>query len=482
MSSYIAPQNMTRLLVAVLAATLLMFGVTGLLAAPTASAAGTLSTSSSQGSGKASATGSTTVTVKGSGYQSIKKGFGGIYVVFGYLANSSGWKPSQGGTGGKDFYYVADSQSKNNNGYQKFVAYPGSSTADSANGGTITANGTFSTSLVIKGPTFNATTASGGTKKIDCREVQCGVITFGAHGVTNGTNEAFSPISFGTVTGAAKDNSTTQQSQNTSGATRGELNNSTDAGTTTRTTTETQSNTTQDASQTQDEETTTTEAQDGSPEPREAVTSGEATLGLEQQTVIAGRSLGFTGRGFAAGEQVVATLSSGLSAAGPISAGEFGEIAGTVQIPADTVAGTHKLKLTGAGSDNSVEAEFGVMANAEMLAGDTSSDQQPIRWALIAVVVAAALLLILITSSLIAARIHRKNKPTASSTNGAKSGKRATRKRRPATKRRKKVGSKTERRQPSEAQAPVNCYDTDESDPETTTLDRLDESFERENA
>ncbi len=471
------------LLIAVVVAMMLSCG---LVAASPALAAGTLSVTSNLGTGKASATGATIITVKGSGFQSVKNGFGGIYVVFGYISNTAGWKPSKGGTSGKDFYYVADSQTKNNKGYQRFVAFPGSSTADSANGGTIAANGTFSTTMVIPGPTFSAATASGGSKNIDCREVTCGIITIGAHGVVNGANEAFTPVSFGSVSTQTQkqsqkqtttDTSTTKQS--TESATSQQAPST--GGESTNSTTQQGGNDTADTKpngeQIPDEE--SAEDTSNGQTVREAVTSGDPTLGLEQGTVIAGRSLGFTGRGFAAGEQVVASISSGLSAAGPVVAGEFGEIAGTVQIPADTVAGTHKIKLTGAGSGTSVEAEFSVMADAQALASATPQDQQPIRWALIAVVVAGALLAVLIISSLISA-IMRSRRKTAQKSEPTISRQRKVKRR--VQKRRRPANGKPPVEQTMEARASVGHEALAEDELQTSALDRLEESFDKERA
>ena len=78
----------------------------------------------------------TTLRVSGSGFQSVKGGHGGIYVFFGTV--TAGWQPSRGGATGKDYFYVPDSEAKNNQGFQKYVAFPGSDTASSANGGTMT--------------------------------------------------------------------------------------------------------------------------------------------------------------------------------------------------------------------------------------------------------------------------------------------------------------------------------------------------------
>lgn len=451
-------RTIRALLIPMVAAALVVMPGLGVAPTQNADSAARLSVTSSAGTNQAAASGATNVNVAGSGFQSINNGFGGIYVVFGYVKNSN-WQPSKGGKGGKDFFYVADSQSKNNKGYQRFVAFPGSSTADSANGGVIGADGSFKLSMVIPGPTFTATTSSGSSTQIDCREVQCGIITFGAHGVVNGKNEAFQPISFA-ATGATNKANSTQQNNSTNQTTT----DSTAPGTPTENT-----NAPQEA--TADPTTNESSVAAG---PREAHTTGDPTLGLEQQTVIAGRNLGFTGRGFAAGEQVVATLSSGLTAAGPIIAGQFGEIAGAVQIPADMTAGTHKIKLTGAGSAASVETEFSVMADAALIAENTSTNQEGIRWAMIAVIVTAALLFILVLSSLITALVRKdgKSKKTTSAKSKVKRSSAARKRRRPAGRsaKRKSTASKTVEAQTEETS----------SDMDTTNLDQLEDVFHRE--
>lgn len=456
MTSLQAPRT-RGLFIALLAAALVLLPGFGATTPSPADSAARLGVTSSAGTNKASASGPTTLSVSGSGFQSIDKGFGGIYVVFGYVA-SSAWQPSKGGKADKDFLYVADSQSKDNKGYQRFVAFPGSSTADSANGGVISANGTFKLSMVIPGPTFTAASASGGTTTVDCREVQCGIITFGAHGVANGRNEAFQPISFGPAASAAPGNAAQNSTATTPAREQA------------RTQTPDVETPGSGAAAAANKGASADAAEAGDAAPPAAVAAGDPMLGLEQQTVIAGRSLGFTGRGFAAGEQVVATLSSGLTAAGPISAGQFGEIAGAVQIPADLAAGTHKLKLTGAGSGGSVEAEFSVMADAALLPAAEGGTQEVLRWAMIAVIAAAALLAILVLSSLVAALARKgKTRQAAQDASAAKQ--------RPAARKR--------RRRPSRrrtAQRPAPGLAGKDPDPATSALDRLDDSLQGERA
>ena len=49
---------------------------------------------------------------------------------------------------------------------------------------------------MIPGPVLTVTNADGSTRELDCRVETCGIITFGAHGVTNANNETFTPITF----------------------------------------------------------------------------------------------------------------------------------------------------------------------------------------------------------------------------------------------------------------------------------------------
>lgn len=401
-----------RLWIGLLSLTIVASPLAFLATATPAEAAPRISVVSSLGQAKASASGPTSVTVSGTGLQSIPKAFGGIYVTFGYVKNTGGWRPSQGGKAGRDFFYIADAQSKNNQGYQRFVAFPGSSTADSANGGTISASGSFKLKMVIPGPTFSAESTTGSKTNVDCRQVQCGIITFGAHGVANGNNESFTPLSFGAAKTAA-------------GTTWSEANETTAAQTQTaqQPTAGSSGATTQQVPQDQENvagtELGNTERAPETGEPQaidtipQAVTSGKPLLGIEQKTVVAGRTLGFTGRGFAPGEQVVGTLAAGITAAGPITAGTFGEVAGVVQIPADMAPGTHKLKLAGAGSGASVESEFSVMANPAALVPAANENSDGVWWALVAVIVAGSILFLVVLVSFITARTRRRRETAA---------------------------------------------------------------------
>jgi hypothetical protein len=135
------------------------------------------------------------LNIAGSGFQSIQNGFGGIYLLFGWVDPSAAWQPSQGGTTGGTYQYAIDDET-NPAGYQQFIAFPGSSTEGSATGGEVNADGTFTATLTVAGPTFEAADRDGNVSTVDCRTEQCGIITIGAHGVANSNNETFTPITF----------------------------------------------------------------------------------------------------------------------------------------------------------------------------------------------------------------------------------------------------------------------------------------------
>lgn len=142
----------------------------------------------------------TELQLTGSGFQSIVNGFGGVYVLFGWV-DGDGWQPSRGGATGSDYRYVPDDEA-NPVGYASFVSFPGSSTEYAANGGVLADDGSFSATLQVPGATFTSLDRSGAASEVDCRQVQCGIITIGAHGVPNANNETFTPITFSDLYGA----------------------------------------------------------------------------------------------------------------------------------------------------------------------------------------------------------------------------------------------------------------------------------------
>ncbi|UVE94983.1 hypothetical protein [Dietzia sp. B32] len=331
--------------------------------APPAQAAARLSASSSIGGAVASSSGPTTFTVSGSGYQAVQGGFGGIYVGFGWV-NGSNWGPSKGGATGNSYDYIPDDQSRNNKGYQAFVAFPGSETSGEAQG-TMGADGSFRVQLTVPGPTF---TGAGG-KRIDCLKMTCGFFTWGAHGVRNGANETFTPVTFQAGTApaspAAAEAPPAQAPAAPAAAGRAGSGRAAEvAGRAGRAQTAVQA---QGAPAAGAGGTEATAAAPSSGDPGAAVESatsadgaaGEtggttlssaAVIEVDRRSARAGGAMGFAAAGFWPGEQVYVVLGDGLAAVGPVVAGVDGEVAGVIVLPEDIEAGTHEIRAAGAGS------------------------------------------------------------------------------------------------------------------------------------
>lgn len=329
------------------------------ITAPPAWAAAAVSVSGPGGAATVSADYATEVTVSGAGFQAIPNGFGGVYVLFGWVDDATGgsWRPSQGGVVGEDYRYVPDAESADNAGYQRFLAFSGSQTEGSAHG-VIGADGSWSVGMVIPGATFESQDRDGNVVAVDCLQVTCGIITIGAHGVKNANNETFTPIRFGASAAAEQ--------------TAGEA-----------------------------------------PAPDAEAGAGAVRVGVESTTVTAGTSVVFTGQGFTAGEQVVASLDGGLTAVGPLTAGAQGEVAAALPVPRDIRNGTHLITLRGAGSGAVAEAEVtvtgGTLADAQVAAAETP------QWALVlmlvCIVVAFALVVTSVVSAIGRARRRRRRRP-----------------------------------------------------------------------
>jgi len=274
----------------------------------------------------------TELTVRGSGFQVVQGGFGGVYVMFGWVRDPAGgsWRPSRGGLTGQDYQYIPDSEDlAASAGYLRFLAFPGGATAGEANG-VLSASGGFSVGLTVPGPVFESVDRAGRVARVDCREVRCGVITIGAHGVANARNESFTPVSFDEVftsTPAAPTPTDSPEASPTGDA----------------------------APETSSRKRTRTRTQR---------TSAPA-LEVDRASAVPGHALAFTALGFDAGEQVVAVLDDGRAAVGPLTAGSSGEVASALELPTDLTAGTHELRLTGAASGTEITQRFAAVVDPD---------------------------------------------------------------------------------------------------------------------
>ncbi len=139
--------------------------------------------------------GPTQLQVTGSGFQSVPGGFGGIYVLFGWVDPAGSWQPSAGGATGTTYRYAMDDEASPQ-GYQQFLSFPGGATEASASGGVLGADGAWATTITVPGPVFQTFDRENNEVTVDCVATQCGVITIGAHGVANANNESFTPVTF----------------------------------------------------------------------------------------------------------------------------------------------------------------------------------------------------------------------------------------------------------------------------------------------
>ncbi|RSX51119.1 CDF family cation diffusion facilitator [Bifidobacterium callimiconis] len=199
------PMRLTGMVIAVLSVLGSLIAVGAVAPVPARAAGATVSVSVQGGTLHTDA--ATTVNLSGSGFQSVQGGFGGIYVLFGWVSDPNGdsWKPSKGGMTGETYRYVPDDEN-NPTGYDVFVAFPGDPTASAANGGQLASDGTWHAAITVPGAKFTSVDRSNNPVNVDCTTVQCGIITIGAHGVANATNETFTPMSFDTSSSARQSN------------------------------------------------------------------------------------------------------------------------------------------------------------------------------------------------------------------------------------------------------------------------------------
>lgn len=373
-----------------------LLGASGLalLSAAPAQAASRLSVSSSLGGDAASSTGPTTFTVSGSGFQAIEGGFGGVYVGFGWV-NGSGWGPSKGGSTGGTYDYVPDEQSRDNQGYQKFVAFPGSSTSGEAQA-TMSSDGSFRTTLTVPGPTF---TGAGG-KRIDCLTMTCGFFTWGAHGVRNGANETFTPVTFqaGAAPAAGASTPTTAADAAASAQSgRAGGNGRVAAGQREVAAARAQPGRAQ-AAQQSGGSASAGENSAGAPAPAGDSTAADqpvdaldrltvgtaAVVEVDRRAARAGGAMGFAAAGFWPGEQVYVVLGDGDAAVGPVIAGVDGEVAGVIMLPQNIESGTHEIRAAGAGSGLEAAERFPVRADIANAAASSTGFVGSLKWIFLA--------------------------------------------------------------------------------------------------
>lgn len=280
----------------------------------------------------------TQLRVSGSGFQAVRGGHGGVYVFFGTVRGR--WRPSQGGASGADYLYVPDSESRNNRGYQAFLAFPGSDTAGSAQG-RMSADGSWSATVNVPGAVFEAVGRNGAVRRVDCRRVTCGIITIGAHGVVNANNETFTPVRVAELYDQAPGGDPVADD-----AGREDVSVEGDGG---------------------------ADAADPRTGERTARKPSPVALEVDRASARAGNAMSFTARGLPPGGQVSAVLDDGAAAVGPFLVGDDGRVTGVIVLPVDLVAGTHELRIFGLGEDARTPRTRFAVAAAEPPASATAT-------------------------------------------------------------------------------------------------------------
>ncbi|MDQ6522063.1 hypothetical protein RB608_00550 [Nocardioides sp. LHD-245] len=385
----------SRLIVLALLATSLVVALTATTTAPAAAAA-RITVTNDRGTAAADSKYRTELTISGSGFQVVKGGFGGVYLMFGWVKDPRGssWKPSKGGVTGSDYRYIPDSEdAANNQGYLKFIAFPGSSTSSEANA-VLGKNGSFKVTLTVPGPTFQSVDRNGKVTTVDCTKVTCGVITVGAHGVKNPSNETFTPVRFSRVYDAAP---ATGQEQPATGADQAAP-----------------------PAQGTTPETGQPAAPDAAAAPGAAVPAagGVPRLTTDRLTAKVGNTLAFTATGFRPGEQVLGVLDDGVAGIGPMIAGPSGEVAGILPLPTDLTPGTHELRLTGAATGGQAAERFAVRP-ADVAADPTTaaaaSDDDGASPGRVFLIVAGCVFLLAVLGLLLRLLLARRRRASGSS-------------------------------------------------------------------
>ena len=115
--------------------------------------------------------GAQTLTVSGTGFDAVGNGGNGIYVVFGPVTAAPG-------------YYMDPSV------YSAGLKWVHPGAAGSPAEAVMAADGTFSTTIDIQSSFDNA------SGPVDCAVVACGVITFGAHGSQDRSQDTCTSVAF----------------------------------------------------------------------------------------------------------------------------------------------------------------------------------------------------------------------------------------------------------------------------------------------
>ncbi len=139
--------------------------------------------------------------------------FGGIYLFFGWVQPGGQWGPSYKsststqGLFGTSYSYPGEGGGAetrdDGTGNIRLISFTAGGESGTSTPFHMDGAGNWQSNLTIRGATYSYTDLrTGASNTVDCRAVQCGVYTVGAHGKASRTNERFTPIAFVDAAGA----------------------------------------------------------------------------------------------------------------------------------------------------------------------------------------------------------------------------------------------------------------------------------------
>lgn len=139
--------------------------------------------------------------------------FGGVYLFFGWVQPGGQWGPSwrsstsDRGLFGTTYSYPGEGGGgetrDDGTGTVRLISFTAGGESGTSTPFHMDGNGNWRADVTVRGATYDfKDLRTGASHRVDCRVVQCGVFTIGAHSKSSRTNEVFHPINFTDPTGA----------------------------------------------------------------------------------------------------------------------------------------------------------------------------------------------------------------------------------------------------------------------------------------
>lgn len=139
--------------------------------------------------------------------------FGGVYLFFGWVQPGGQWGPSwrsstsDRGLFGTTYSYPGEGGGgetrDDGTGTVRLVSFTAGGESGTSTPFHMDGAGNWRADVTVRGATYDfKDLRTGASHRVDCRVVQCGVFTIGAHSKSSRTNEVFHPINFTDPAGA----------------------------------------------------------------------------------------------------------------------------------------------------------------------------------------------------------------------------------------------------------------------------------------